>query len=284
LSNDQGGFNAPPPPPPPSAGGGGPLPARGVGDILTAAFDVYKTHAAKLIVIVAIVVVPLSLIAALIVRVALHAKNTTTVTITGQRITTVANVSTVALLIGTLVSLALAFIMAFVVEAAVARAAAQATIGDTVVTEESYRWGFRRFGSVLLIALLVGIAIFVGLLLLIIPGIIAAVMLAVAIPALVFEDKRGMEALRRSWALVKGQFWHVLGTVFLTSLITGFVSSILDAFGRSNWVLYWIFDVVARIITIPFTAIVLIVLYLDLRARKESLTADTLRSELARSA
>lgn len=260
------------------------MPTRGVGDILTAAFDVYRTHAAKLVVIVAIVVVPLSLIAALVVKVALAAKSTTSIGITGQRVTTIAPVGAVAVLFGSLLSLALAFIMAFVVEAAVARAAAQATIGDPVVTEESYRWGFRRFGSVLLIAVLVGAAILVGLILLIIPGIIVAVMLAVAIPALVFEDKRGTAALRRSWELVKGEFWHVLGTVFLASLITGFVTGILDALGRSNWVLYWIFDVIARIITIPFTALVLIVLYLDLRARKESLTADTLRSELARSA
>ena len=34
----------------------------------------------------------------------------------------------------------------------------------------------------------------------------------------------------------------------------------------------------------PFTALVAMVLYLDLRARSESLTADTLRAELAHKA
>ena len=76
MSDDSGGFSAPPPPPPPpSAGGGGTLPARGLGDILSAAFDVYKANAAKLIGIVAIVVVPLSLIGALLTKLAFKGAN-----------------------------------------------------------------------------------------------------------------------------------------------------------------------------------------------------------------
>src|SRR5919198_514371 len=54
--DDSGGFGAPPPPPPPGAGGGGKIPQRGLGDILSVAFDVYKANAAKLIQIVAIVI------------------------------------------------------------------------------------------------------------------------------------------------------------------------------------------------------------------------------------
>src|SRR5262249_60271588 len=67
---DSGGLGAPPPPPPPGAGGGGQIPQRGLGDILSVAFDVYKANAAKLIQIVAIVVVPLTFVLAFLTQVA----------------------------------------------------------------------------------------------------------------------------------------------------------------------------------------------------------------------
>jgi hypothetical protein len=171
--------------------------------------------------------------------------------------------------------------MSFLVQAAVSRAAAQTTVGDPVDVESSYRWGFRHLGSVILIALLAGLVIFVGFLLLIIPGIIAAVALSVVIPVFVFEGKRGTEALGRSWNLVKGQFWHVLGTILLAAIIAGLVTGILTAFAGSNWFVYWIMSTIGRLITVPFTALVAVLLYLDLRARSESLTGETLRSELS---
>ncbi|TMK17398.1 MAG: hypothetical protein E6G63_01425, partial [Actinobacteria bacterium] len=68
--DDSGGFGAPPPPPPPGAGGGGSIPQRGLGDILSVAFEVYKANAVKLIQIVAIVVIPLTFVMALLTQVA----------------------------------------------------------------------------------------------------------------------------------------------------------------------------------------------------------------------
>ena len=53
MSGFDNGGAAPPPPPPPSAGGGGAIPQRGLGDILTTAFELYRANAAKLITIVA---------------------------------------------------------------------------------------------------------------------------------------------------------------------------------------------------------------------------------------
>src|SRR4029453_4974069 len=67
--DDSGGFRAPPPRPTPGAGGGGLIPQRGLGDILSVAFDVYKANAVRLIQIVAIVVVPLTFVLALFTQV-----------------------------------------------------------------------------------------------------------------------------------------------------------------------------------------------------------------------
>jgi hypothetical protein len=268
----------PPPPPPPSGGGGGALPPRGLGDILSTAFEVYKANATKLIVIVAIVVVPLALLSALFTDVIF---DPTAEIVNVNGVPTLENVGFFTVLIAGAIGAVIAFVMGFVLQAAVTRAAAQAVIGDPVDAEASYRYGFKRLGSVILVSLLVGLILLGGFILLIIPGIIFLVFLAVTIPALVVENKRGTDALGRSWNLVKGAFWHVLGTIVVAGIIVSVVSAIIGAIGGDNFVVSWIFTSIAQIITVPFSALVSVVLYLDLRARQESLTAETLRGEIA---
>jgi hypothetical protein len=283
--SDAGSTPPPPPPPPPSAGGGGQIPQRGLGDLLSEAFEVYKANAAKLVTIVAIVVVPLSLISNLLRYVVFKpALTTSTTTIGGRTFTTtnIASGSFGAFVGGALVAAAIAIIITAVLQAALTRGAALASVGDPVDAEASYRYGFHKFGSVLLISILVGLVVAVGFILLIVPGVIFLTMLAVAIPSLIVEDRRGTDAMGRSWNLVKGSFWHVLGTIVVAAIITGIIGSILGLLGGSNWFLQWIFGSIAQIITAPFTALVAILLYVDLRVRHENLTGDQLRAELNR--
>jgi hypothetical protein len=259
MSDVPGGPIPPPPPPPPGTppGPGGIRP-RTPGEIWSEAFRIYKENAANLLLIVAVVVVPLTLVSAVIVQ-------------TGTTI------------VGLLVGAAIGIIIWAVLQAAILRGAAQATIGDTVDIEASYRWGLARFGSVLLVALLVGIVVAVGFLLLIIPGFIFLVFLSVSEPALIVENRRGTEAMSRSWNLVRGHFWHALVVILIAAIITGVIQGILSAIGGDNWFVAWIFTAIAQIITAPFTALVTVLLYLDLRARSEALTAERLRTELASS-
>ncbi len=280
--DDSGGF-APPPPPPPSAGGGGNIPQRGLGDILSTAFEVYKANAAKLIVIVAIVVVPLSFISHFLTGYVFKPTVQTT-TFAGQTVTTASTRSFGTFVFASLIAAAIAVIISAVLQAALTRGAALASVGDPVDTEASYQYGFKKFGSVLWISILVGLVVGIGFILLIIPGIIFLTMLAVTIPALIVEDQRGTAAMGRSWNLVKGHFWHVLGTIVVAALITGVVGAILGLLGGSNWFLQWIFGSIAQIITAPFAALVTVLLYVDLRVRNEQLTGERLRSELSSTA
>ena len=48
-----------------------------------------------------------------------------------------------------------------------------------------------------------------------------------------------------------------------------------------NWFVTWVFQAIGQIIVAPFSALVAVLLYVDLRARTEALTADQLRGELA---
>ena len=287
--DNSGGFITPPPPPPPpggEGGAGGPgLPPRGIGEILSTAFEIYKANAQNLLMIVAIVVVPLTFISAFIGGV-IFAPETETVLIFGESVETVSARTASAALIVALVGVVIGVIINAVLQAAIMRGAAQGSIGDPVDIDASYKWGFARFGSVLLISILVGLAVLGGFILLIIPGIIFMVMFAVAIPALVVENLRGTDAMSRSWNLVKGNFWHALGLIIVAGIITAVVGGIVGAIGGAisdNWFVAWIFQAIAQIVTAPFAAIVSVLLYLDLRARREALSADGLRAELNRS-
>jgi hypothetical protein len=287
IMDNSGGFTTPPPPPPPPGGeggaGGSGLPPRGIGEILTTAFDIYKANAANLLLIVAIVVVPLTFISAFLSGV-VFAPETTTEVVFGQEIEVTSQSAGAALLVGVIAAV-IGVIISAVLQAAIMRGAAQGSIGDEVDIDASYKWGFARFGSVLLISILVGLAVMVGLLLFIIPGIFLAVMFSVAIPALVVENLRGTDAMGRSWNLVKGNFWHALGLIIVAFILAAVVGGIIGAIGGAisdNWFVTWIFSSIAQIIVAPFTALVSVLLYLDLRARTEALTSDGLRAQLNR--
>ena len=279
MSDVPGGPGLPPPPAV-SGGPSGGLPPKTLGQILSQAFDIYRANAAKLLTIVAVVVVPLSLIGAIFTGVIFEPEVDVR---SGQVVVGVEDLgrSFVGYLFVGAIGGLIAILIAAALQAATARAAALAVIGDPVDVQTSYRYGFRRLGSVILISLLVGVIVAVGFLLLIVPGIIFLVFLSVSIPALIVENRRGTDALGRSWNLVQGEFWHALGVVFVAAILVGIVSGIIGSIGGNEWVIRWIFTAIAQIVTAPYAALVSILLYLDLRARKEALSAATLRQELA---
>lgn len=276
------GGGAPPPPPPPSAGGGGPIPQRGLGDILSTAFELYKTNFAKLIQLVAMVVIPLALIQAFLVTVAFKPcdpGDVDTLQELGDALESCSGTFGRSLLVG-----ALTWFIAIAIQqlllGALTRGGAGAVVGRPVDVNASYRYAFSRLGGLIGLALLIAIVVGVGFLLLIIPGIIFAVFLAMAVPAFIIERKGVTESMSRSWQLVSNHWWHTLVVIFVASLLAGIVNGILTALGGDNFVLYWIFSTIGLLITAPFVALVAIVLYVDLRSRHEGLTAEGLGAEL----
>jgi hypothetical protein len=272
---DQGPGNGLPPAPP--------LLPKGIGDILSAAFTIYKEKWQQFFVIVAIVAIPLS-----VIQYFLEDQLASPATIhidqaTGQ-VTTTGGSSFGTFLAGSLLLALVGVLIYEIMAGALTRAAAGSVVGVTIDAESSYRYGLARLGSILLIGILTGLAVGIGFIFLVIPGLFLLVKFAVSIPALVVENKRGTQAMSRSFQLTGGHFWHVAGTVLLAAIITGIVSGILTApFSSSGWFIRAIGASIAQIVTAPFTALVAVLVYLDLRARKESLSSDGLRAELAAS-
>jgi hypothetical protein len=281
MSDIPGGPTPPPPPPPMMSGPQGGIPPKRLGEILSAAFNIYKANASQLILIVAVVVVPLSLVSAVFSGVVFAPDKVRVTNSAGVVVFDYAGRGLgVFLLVGAIGAL-IAVLISAVLQAAILRAAAQATIGDPVDVEASYRYGLKRLWSVILVSILVGLVVAGGFILLVIPGIIFLVFLSVSIPVLIVEGRRGTQAMGRSWNLVKGNFWHAFGVIVVAAIIVGIISGIIGAIGGDNWAVRWIFTAIAQILTVPFASLVSVLLYLDLRARSESLSADTLRQELA---
>jgi hypothetical protein len=254
---------------------------RSVGELLTDAFELYRRHWQNLFLIVAVIVIPLSFLQVLVgdfwIRQGLteeELRNGVEVTVNG------------AFVGGILASFVVAItsiLMWTVLTGAITRAAAGTFLGRDLDIGESYRYGFARFWSIVLVGLLSGLAIAVGFLLLIVPGFIVLTFLTCAIPALVIEDKRGREALRRSWNLVRGRGWPVFGTILVAFLINGIVNSLLTAPFGDNWAARSIGASIASIITMPYMALVGVFIYLDVRVRKEQYSAAELERDLASS-
>jgi len=277
--DDSGGFGAPPPPPPPGAGGGGQIPQRGLGDILSVAFDVYKANAAKLIQIVAIVVVPLTFVLALLTQVAFkqNCDNIQTLSDVNRCVGSVGR----SLFIG-----AIGWFIAIAIQqlllGAITRGAAGALIGREVDVKASYEYAFSRLWGLIGLAILIALVVGVGFILLIVPGIIFLVFLAVAVPAFIIERLGVTESMSRSWKLVSGSWWHVLGVIVVAGIIAGVINGVLTAIGGHTFLGSWIMSAIAQLITAPFVALVGIVLYVDLRTRHEGLDANALASDLDR--
>jgi hypothetical protein len=253
----------------------------GIGEILSTAFRLYQRHWRTLLAIAAVVVVPLTLLQYLFgdwIR-------------TRGEVTSLEEVSTATWAVGAagLVAGLAALLMYLVLTGAITRstpgtstrAVAAEVAGEDPSLEQSYRFGFHRLGSVLLVSVLVGLATIGGLILFIIPGIYIGVRLAVSVEALVVEGRRGTQAMGRSWELVGGHWWHAFGALVVAGLLTGVVNELITApFGGTNWFVQAIAAAIATVVTMPYGVLVGVLLYLDLRARKESLNLERLRSDL----
>lgn len=255
---------------------------RGVGEILADAFALYRRHWQNLIVIVAVVVVPLAFLQVVVGD--LWIRESLVVTEVRGDVEVVVEGSLVAFVLAGVVVALVSVLTWTILTGAITRAAAGTFLGRDLEIGESYRFGLARFWSIVLIGLLSALAIAGGLILLVIPGFIVLTHLVCGIPVLVIEGRRGRQALRRSWNLVRGFGWPVFWTFIVAALLSSIVSSVLTAPFGDDWAARSIAASIASVLTMPYTAIVGVFIYLDLRVRKEQYSAAELERDLASTA
>ena len=247
----------------------------GLGEILDAGIKIYRNKFATMLKAVAVVIVPVQV---LNILVTLSLPDTTTTT-TGTSATTSdgsgwAGVAALLLIfVITVVSSALA-------EAACLKAVSDTYVGTDTDWRGSLRFGFRRLGSLLWLTLIHGVLLLLAFAACIVPGIWLYAAWSVAVPVLLVEGTRGFKALGRSFNLVRGRWWPTAGTLLLANILAAAVSFGFGLLalpfvltGRDNEFVFdlanGIFGAVASVLTIPFVAAVVAVIYFDLRVRKE---------------
>ncbi|RWA22255.1 glycerophosphoryl diester phosphodiesterase membrane domain-containing protein [Mycolicibacterium brumae] len=187
----------------------------------------------------------------------------------------------------------------------------RAVFGSSITIGETWQLIKGRLGALILLALLqmliygaiIGVLVAAGLLVATASGGLAATLVVVplallAIPlavwiwvamlfapvVIVLERQPVGEAIRRSWALVRGDFWRVFGIMVLTGLMVAIIAGVLAApfavggavleglagMYMLSLVLLAIGNAISRIITTPFTAGVTVLLYTDRRMRAEA--------------
>jgi len=100
----------------------------------------------------------------------------------------------------------------------------------------AYNYAKQYFLAYIWLAFLVGVVTMLGFIAFIIPGIIFSVWFAFSYFILLFEGKRGVEAMKASKAYVKGRWWAVFGRyaflvliAIVVSAIMGFVATVLES-------------------------------------------------------
>ena len=283
-----------------------PLRPRRAGELLGAALQLYRWHPLTLIALVGAMLLPLGV---LNWQAGCHPNQ-------GCRITVLDGVVVSTAWWTTIIWAILPILLAALVGALLAvttRTITARLVGEHPGIWRSLRFGLTRPGWLLQIAVLVvgllaalvllslpgmylstldgplpQLAVVANLLVIVVAGLYIGVRLAVSVPAAAVEGRRWPQALTRSWSLVHGHWSHVAATLLLAWLVTGLVGSLLAGLTAGftgllvgdGWLVRTLLQAAVMSVVVPYFLVVWILLYLDLRARKERLDFNTLTAGL----
>jgi hypothetical protein len=260
-----------------------PLPLRqmGIGELLDAAIKLYRAEWKVLSGIVAIVLVPLTFLQAYLTR-------TIPGPFTQEPTFVTPDTAQTALIASSILGvIQLLFVQPFLT-AAVARAATNIYLGEPVGVGPTYRFAVTKIHSILWISLLTFLAGLVGFVLLVIPLFLVLVRMSFGSTVLVVEGKKGTKALGRSWRLAKGHFWRLFGALILAYIMASLIASVLSipgtlvagVLGSRGWPVAALGNSLAAVLTTPFRTLITVLLYFDLRIRKEAFDLEVMAQEL----
>lgn len=174
---------------------------------------------------------------------------------------------------------------------AVANALLQAVVVRTVINDlagrpadvvESLAEVAPRVVPLVLLSLLVMLLTILGLILLVVPGIMAMVTLWVAVPAMINEKKGVIASIERSADLTRGARWQIFALLLVYSgfyLLLSLGSGMFDLVGTVESP-----ELASGVAALVETAVALVsaalaaALYVELKTAKEGAAADTLAS------
>jgi hypothetical protein len=167
-------------------------------------------------------------------------------------------------------------------------------LGRTITIGDSFRRVRGELGTIFGVMMLNGLATFVGLILLIVPGIYVMCRLLVGIPAALLENLGSRAAVERSWQLTEDSAGRAF-LVFLLYFALSMAATMLFAFpfqmaiilvkGNPSLVLVFmglaqVGTFIANVLVVPVMTIASAILYYDLRVRKEAFDLQVMMAPL----
>jgi hypothetical protein len=249
-----------------------------VGEIIDVAIKIWRRHLPTLARIVFVVVAPVQVLSGLV------AASVRPIDTGNASVDTHAVAGWVAGMVTAQALSALAFLIA---SAAVLRAVSVAYLGGEPEWRDSLRAATARLRSLIWLGLLMAGGLFFAALALFIPFIWLGVAWSVAFPVLIAEGQRGTGAMRRAFRLVRGRWWPTFGALLLAFMFQFFLGLVLgiplglltansDTGSIAAIALTSLVSIISSVITTPFMAAVLVLIYFDLRVRKEGFDLELL--------
>jgi len=221
--------------------------AMTVSNVLAEGFDLYKRFFWRFVATAAVVFVVLDFVSAVADRAA------------GSSVTSD--------LLWSLIAVVLSFIGAFWLQGALIEAVRDVRDGRIDMTiAELYARTRPRLPALIAAGIVAGLAIALGLLLLVVPGLFLLTRWALIPAVIVIEKRSAGESFDRSWQLTRGHGWTVFGSLVVAYLLYVIGQGIVRALFAPlpNFAAAWLGGIVAHSITTPFIAAVGVVLYFGL--------------------
>ncbi|MDM0032826.1 glycerophosphoryl diester phosphodiesterase membrane domain-containing protein [Variovorax sp. J22P271] len=189
------------------------------------------------------------------------------------------------------------FVALFIVTAALTIALSDICLGNRASVRCSYGRIFQnsRWLQVIAMALVVTVGVYLGFLLLVVPGMWFAGRSLFTSTVIVLEGRRGGAAVRRSMELTKGQYWRIFGLLFLPVLAAQVLTVLLVAvvalaaptlLETSSLLVFRLFSFFVSVLStgvfLPIISLTTVLLYYDQRFRREAYDAQALSEDLMR--
>lgn len=275
-----------------------------VGRILDRAFAIYRNNFLRFVTIVALIDVPIALISTASsswvgtkvparqrtmlerMRAQQDARSTT------RQYDTSAGAPSPFSCLGTAVTVLLTIVGAMLCQAALIKSVSETYLGNEITIGQAYRFILPKSLTLVVATIFVTLVTWLGLMLFVVPGVIFGLWFSLTTPAIVAEGHSATNGMSRSKALVAGNLGKVFAVGLLATLIAYVILLPLSYLGGLAGRMLFADHValvsfmrhfaatVGQILATPISAAASILLYYDLRIRKEGFDLQMLAQSM----
>lgn len=232
--------------------------AMSIGEVLDTGFRLVRDHFGILVGIGLTLSLPASLLSLI-----------------ANEVTTSPNAASVSAFIATVLFV---IVVSPVVSAAITQAVSEVYLGRQVTYGGAIRFGFQLLLPLVGTAFLMMLLVAAGFVLLVIPGIYLALAFMLTYQVMVIEGRAGWNALKRSRELSSGNLMRILAVYLVAMILTMVVSAVLNLVTMRVPLLASLVSAVVQAVFTAYMSAAFVVIYFDLRCRKEAFDLEHLAS------